>query len=56
MLESWTSDSAEDELSTARNKIEDHIFNGIMHQLNVPAKDENGNPIEPELVCWMSVG
>jgi len=46
----------EDELSAARNKIEDHLFNGIMHQLNVPAKDEKGNPIEPELTCWMSVG
>ena len=46
----------EDELSKARNKIEDHIFNGIMHQLNVPAKDEKGNPIEPVLRCWMSVG
>jgi len=46
----------EDELSKARNKIEDHIFNGIMRQLNVPAIDEKGNPIEPELRCWMSVG
>ena len=40
----------EDELSAARKKVETHIFNGIMRQMQMPAG------VEPILICWMSIG
>jgi hypothetical protein len=40
----------QDEMSAARKKVEEHIFNGVMRQLQVPMGSTY------KLICWMSVG
>ena len=45
----------EDEFSEARQKVEDHIFEGIMQDLKVPHQNPDGSKIDQKLICWMSV-
>jgi len=40
----------QDELSAARKKVEKHIFNSVMRQMQMPIG------VTPILVCWMCVG
>ena len=46
---------SEDEFSEARQKVEDHIFEGIMQDLKVPHQNPDGSKIDQKLICWMSV-